>query len=55
MEIFKDLAELTILQRKSILNLKENNILTAEIAEMKARKVANFTENFLKHEDNKAF
>ena len=41
-------------KEKSILNLKkENNILTVEIAEMKARKVANFTEEFLKHEDNK--
>ena len=29
--------------------------LTAEIAEMKASKVANFTEEFLKHEDNKGF
>ena len=33
----KDLAELTILQRKEYIDLKkENNILTAEIAEMKS-------------------
>lgn len=52
----KDLAELTILQRKEYVELKkENNTLTAEIAKMKASKVANFTEEFLKHEDNKGF
>ena len=50
----KDLAELTILQRKEYIDLKkENNVLTAEIAELKSAKVANFTEEFLKHEDNK--
>ena len=33
----KDLAELTILQRKEYIDLKkENNILTAEIAELKS-------------------
>lgn len=52
----KDLAELTILQRREYIDLKrENSLLTAEIAELKSRKVANFTEEFLKHEDNKGF
>ena len=43
----KDLVELAILQRKEYIDLKkENNILTAEIAELKSTKVANFTRNF---------
>ena len=50
----KDLAELTILQRKEYIDLKkENKVLTEEIAELKSRKVVNFTEEFLKYEDNK--
>lgn len=52
----KDLAELAILQRKEYIDLKKaNNILTAEIVDFKSKKVANFTEEFLKHVDNKVY
>ena len=50
----KDLRELTVLQRKEFNELKvENSKLTKELADLKSRNENNFTEEFLKKEENR--
>ena len=50
----KDLRELTVLQRKEFNELKvENSKLTKKLADLKSRNENNFSEEFLKKEENK--
>ena len=49
----RELAELTVLQRKEFNELKkENAMLSKEISDLKYRKEAQFTVEFLKKEEN---
>lgn len=51
----KDLSELTVLQRKEFNELKtENSKLAKELGDLKSRNENNFTEEFLKKEENRS-